>query len=70
MSKEKRMVDKTKRQGLKVSIKQLEKLLLELKKERWSNIKQFEIPFPTTKKFLISIKNKTPQYCDTWELEQ
>lgn len=52
---------KIKRQGLNVSIRELNKL-----------IKEFEVEdfFNEDTKILIPIINKTPQCSDTWELEE
>ena len=50
-----------KRQGLNISIEELQKLIKEFQLDVYSNNKT---------KFLIPIINKTPECSDTWELEE
>ena len=59
------------RQGLGVSIEELEQLTKELKKER----REVEIELGIKKgrsgsKFQINIINKQPECSDTWEIEK
>lgn len=49
--------DKMLRQGLQVTIEELEKLVLELTKQKGT-------------KFQINIINKTPECSDTWRIEK
>ena len=59
------------RQGLNVSINELEKLIKELKKERRATEKMVGIRAGTIKSgFQINIINRQPKCSDTWEIEK
>jgi len=65
------MKDKMLRQGLCVSIEELEQLVKELKKERKATEKMIGVKEGTIKsKFQINIINKQPKCSDTWEIEK
>jgi hypothetical protein len=57
-----------KRQGLQISINDLDNLMNELIDER-STWKDGVGVIDDDKKWLVSIINKTPECSDTWELE-
>jgi len=64
------MEKETKRQGLNVSINELEVLrdgLIKEAKDLNTSIGMKEIDY--NKQWLISIINKTPEQSDTWEIE-
>jgi len=64
---------KIKRQGLGVSIDELRELADELDKQRKEQMKELginNIDYPTIKKWLVGIINKTPECSDTWEIEK
>ena len=59
-----------KRQGLRVSVKELKDLIIELDKERLEMKKITGKVLPINKKFQINIINKQPKCSDTWEIEK
>ncbi len=63
-------IKKMDRQGLIVTIKELEELIIKLKSER--NIIAEHLDYPEEdidNKYQINIINKTPKCSDTWEIE-
>ena len=58
------------RQGLRVSIKELEDLTTRLMNEDIEFSKEFKVLTNPNKKWQISIINKQPKCSDTWEIEK
>lgn len=56
------------RQGLTVSIEQLEDLMKSLRKQRRAFKKKYNIPVKDMS-FIVVIINNLPECSDTWELE-